>query len=110
MIVIITFRPPPPTPASTLPRIIIHCSSANPQIRLPRAKKQLLTTKPDDREKMSVNLPISGCVIACPMRKAVASQARRESELKLVAIGAARVAMIVLSERPTLGLVSCTDG
>ena len=79
-------------------------------MRLPRAKKQLLTTKPDDREKMSVNLPHSGCVIACPIRKAVASQARSESELKLVAIGAARLAMIVPSERPMLGLVSCTVG
>ena len=53
--------------------------------------------KPDEREKISVNLPLKGCVAAWPIKKAVASQARSERELKLVAMGAARVAMIVLS-------------
>ncbi len=99
MMVDIVFRPPPPIPANILPRIMVHSSLANPQIRLPRANRQLQVTRPDDREKMSVNLPLSGCSAACPIKKAVASQARRESELKLVAIGAARVAIIVPSER-----------
>ena len=62
----------------------------------------MLTIKPEEREKISVNLPLKGCVAAWPIKKAVASQARSERDSKLVAMGAARVAMIVLSKGQTL--------
>lgn len=109
---------PPPTPATSLcsrylsvsyfvrrgsgaitptPRIIVHSSLAKPQTMLPLAKTALLTIIPHRREKISVNLPLNGCVAACPIKKAVASHARRGSELKLVAIGAARLAITVPS-------------
>ena len=65
---------------------------------LPVAKIQLLTTKPHWREKMSVNLPLKGWVAPCPIRYAVASHAKSESELNSVEIGAANVAIIVPSE------------
>ena len=97
IIVDMELRQPPPTPANTLPNIIVHSSLAKPQTRFPMAKRRLLTIKPHCREKMSVSLPLNGCVAACPIKNPVASHAKRERELKLVAIGAARVAMTVPS-------------
>jgi hypothetical protein len=93
----IAVRPPPPTPATTRPRMITHCALARPQIKLPRAKKTLENTSPQRREYISVNRPLRGWQAALEIRYEVASHESSENELKDEEMGAESVATIVVS-------------
>lgn len=56
----IAVMPPPPIPATTRPKIIIHCVLARPQIRFPRAKDTVQNISPVFLDKMSVRRPLMG--------------------------------------------------
>ena len=84
---------PPPMPATTRPNIITHSVFAKPQMRFPRAKKIFEKSKPDRREKISVNLPLRGWDTELAMKYAEASQENRVKESNEVDIGADNVAM-----------------
>lgn len=77
------FRQRPPAPARTHLIIIAQLFRANARVRFPSARRQWLTISPRQREKISVNLPLTGWVAACRIRIAVANHTRRESEWKL---------------------------
>ena len=93
----ITVRPPPPIPAITRPRIIVHWAWARPQIMLPAAKITLENINPDFRENMSVRRPARGWQAALEIKYAVASQDSRERELNEDDIGPVKVATTVMS-------------
>ena len=93
-------NPPPPKPEITRPVIMTPLVAAKPQIRLPAANSKLLITKPVQRPYMSVNFPESGWHAAVAIMYAEATHASRLSELKLVEMGADRVAMMVVSRAP----------
>lgn len=60
-------RPPPPIPATTLPKIITFSSRANPHIRFPAAKKRLLKIRPGPLPNISVNRPEMGWQAFCTL-------------------------------------------
>ncbi len=91
------FKPPPPIPAMTRPKIMTHSLVARPQMRLPAAKNKLEKIRPVRRDSMSVSRPLSGCRAALAMKYEEASQESRDKELKEADIGADKVAMIVES-------------
>ena len=71
---------------------------ARPHIRLPAAKRKLLSSSPFRREYMSVNFPAKGWVAAVATRYAVASQARSGRESNSVAMDDPSVAIRLASE------------
>ena len=62
------FRPPPPIPAITRPKIMTHSLVARPHMRLPAAKKTLEKMSPVLRDKISVNRPLRGWRAALAMK------------------------------------------
>ncbi len=92
--------PPPPTPATTRPAIMLALSRASPHIRLPAAKKRLLNTSPGPRPKMSVSRPDTGWQAALAIRYAVASHDSSDSDWNSLAMGADSVAMMLESTAP----------
>ena len=72
--------PPPPIPASALPRMIIPLDLAKPHVRLPRPKSTRHKTKPERRPKMSVSFPLKGWVVVTAMRYAEPSHEMMANE------------------------------
>lgn len=91
----IVFKVPPPIHADTLPKSIVHLFVVSPQVKFPMPNKRLATSKPLRREYTSVNFSHKGWAAVEVVRQAVASQAKRGRDWKLVAIGAGKVVMIV---------------
>jgi hypothetical protein len=90
-------HPPPPMPASALPRIIIALDLANPQDRLPTPNSIKQKRKPERRPKTSVSFPLNGCVVVRAMRYAEPSHDMMANEWNSDAIVEDNVEVIVLS-------------
>jgi hypothetical protein len=97
MKVAIEIHPPPPMPVMTRAQIrgIFEC--AKPQAKFPIVKRLAAVQKLARRPKMSLNLPLSGCVAVRPIRYPDPSHEIIASESNSAAIVAERVEVMVLS-------------
>lgn len=93
----IELHAPPPQPASIRPRTMAGTDCAKLQVRLPAAKIKQASRKTTRRPRISLNLPLNGCVAVMAIKYADPSNEMMVTEWNSPAIVEERVDVIVLS-------------